>query len=590
MIHLRVTVRVVSAMLFAAVICMTIAGCAAVEAAQRISAGQSPSQPRYSHMDEVESWYREDAEQGDVVAMYNLGMALRSHWMIDYKKPFNPFQTGSIRYLPRVHTPSREDPTANVQYAMVYAFKDGAAHRDAERVRRHDEESIKWLRKSADAGHVPAMYQLGISFATGRDGVLRQGSGKDSDLRQVRRTRGVHPVSVGSQRQDLPDGLNVVEAAQWLGKASEDGNAPARRDLVTLLHRSDIDDRGAEAILAQLHEAAEAGDATTVAHLVTIYQDGVGVVAQNPAEAERWATTQRDAAEATRAARRATRDAFDDPDEGLLDAMRQHQLQSRLDLLRNIETVGVADADGIVGSLRNLDSWWSEGQREMAARLGNMSAEATYQFETGETMSRFLGQQVEWTFQPVMTPRLIDSAEVEGKTVQVIAVSGGFGHQPNTSVEPHDLTNAEIIQGGINILQLYRKPMRVTGDGENQGLWPLYDPDFGSGTPRFEREVAVENPIGEIRLIVGEDIRAEDIPHITRNSQVVVTATIAHASVQKRFMPYPVQPRQFRGDQYREQLEHIQREREVVQKRRDIEHAPMTLIVILSNITVKDIR
>ncbi len=104
------------------------------------------------------------------------------------------------------------------------------------------EQSIHWLKKSAELGHELAQNQLGRMYETGR----------------------------GSEQDD-------VQAAYWYGRAAEQGNAWAQAELgaMHLKGRGVAQDYGQAVI--RFRKAAERGNVAAQCFLAWLYRDGRGV-------------------------------------------------------------------------------------------------------------------------------------------------------------------------------------------------------------------------------------------------------------------------------------------------------------------------
>lgn len=104
------------------------------------------------------------------------------------------------------------------------------------------EQSMHWLKKSAEHGHELAQNQLGRMYETGR----------------------------GSERDD-------VKAAYWYGRAAEQGNAWALAELGAMHLRGRGVEQDYEQAVQRFRKAAERGNVAAQCFLAWLYRDGRGV-------------------------------------------------------------------------------------------------------------------------------------------------------------------------------------------------------------------------------------------------------------------------------------------------------------------------
>ncbi|MEO5348509.1 MAG: sel1 repeat family protein [Magnetococcus sp. YQC-3] len=101
---------------------------------------------------EAAYWYRKAAEQGRVVAQYNLGLmhTIGRGVARDYSEGVTWYRKAA------------EQGDADAQYAL------GSLYMGSVGVVRDDKESTKWLRKAARQGHARAQFDLGLLYSRGQ--------------------------------------------------------------------------------------------------------------------------------------------------------------------------------------------------------------------------------------------------------------------------------------------------------------------------------------------------------------------------------------------------------------------------------------
>ncbi|HZW24370.1 MAG TPA: tetratricopeptide repeat protein [Gallionella sp.] len=104
------------------------------------------------------------------------------------------------------------------------------------------EQSLHWLKKSAERGHELAQNQLGRMYETGR----------------------------GSERDD-------AQAAYWYGRAAEQGNAWALAELGAMHLKGRGVEQDYERAVDRFRKAAERGNVAAQCFLAWLYRDGRGV-------------------------------------------------------------------------------------------------------------------------------------------------------------------------------------------------------------------------------------------------------------------------------------------------------------------------
>ena len=153
---------------------------------------------------------------------------------------------------------------------------------------------FKWAETAANRGHVPSMTLLYSWYFS----PTHNASKAESDAAQA---KGVAWMLKAAEAGDVHSqaaigyrylhGNNLPQdrdkAMQWLSKASDQGDAAAKRNLA-LIHADGTGMAIRNRAVPLLIEAAEAGDTDAPMDLASIYYEGT-VIPQNYAEARSWA-------------------------------------------------------------------------------------------------------------------------------------------------------------------------------------------------------------------------------------------------------------------------------------------------------------
>jgi TPR repeat protein len=153
---------------------------------------------------------------------------------------------------------------------------------------RDDVEAALWYRRAAEAGHLGGMHQLGY--------VLRRGQGVERDLPEAARwfRRAAEEGDVGSmyyygemlwQGQGGPP--DPAGAVRWFSLAAEGDHVYAMLNLASALLRGQGTAPDATAAAGWLRRAAEQGEPLGMFHLATLLEQGVGGP-KNDREAATW--------------------------------------------------------------------------------------------------------------------------------------------------------------------------------------------------------------------------------------------------------------------------------------------------------------
>ena len=253
-------------------------------------------------------WYHEVAEQGDVLAQYNLGTMYAegkgvpqdytqaAHW---WRRAAEQGDAGAQVKLGSMYTLGRGVPQDDAEAVRWYrlAAKQGHAHAQymlglsyaqGQGVPQDDAEAVRWYRSAAEQGTAAAQLELGAMYTLGR-GVPRDDAEAVRWYRLAAKQGHAHAqYMLGlsyAQGQGVP--RDDAEAGRWCRRAAEQGHADAQNSLAvryTLGRGVPQDD--AEAV-RWYRRAAEQGHADAQNSLAVRYTLGRGVP-QDDAEAVRW--------------------------------------------------------------------------------------------------------------------------------------------------------------------------------------------------------------------------------------------------------------------------------------------------------------
>jgi TPR repeat protein len=225
--------------------------------------------------------FRIEAESGDAVAQYNLGVCYHNGVGVapDAKEAIKWFRKAALQgnataqyHLGLSLVNGNGAPTNAVEGAQWYRkaadqelaqaqFELGICYRDGVGVSKDRKEALVWFRKAANQGFARAQQSLGMAYSQG-DGVPQ----------------------------------DQAEAFRWFHKAAEQGDPYAQRDLAICYRMGEGVDRDAVEALKWDRKSAEQGHPAAQRDLGLYYASGEGVD-KDEAEAMRWfrrAAEQRD--------------------------------------------------------------------------------------------------------------------------------------------------------------------------------------------------------------------------------------------------------------------------------------------------------
>jgi TPR repeat protein len=209
------------------------------------------------------------AEQGDVDAQYNLGMAYLDakgvpknetealKWFLKAAKKGHVQAQSKLGYLYSRRGLTVESGGNDVPADLAEArkwYRKAAEQGDAEaqiglgfsylnqekNVPRNVPEALKWIRKAAEQGHPYAMYELGEMYLLGRDDVPKD---VDKGVKWMRRAAeqgytqaqyrlgSLYLNTIMSRLEGGSVPKDVIEGAKWLRKAAENGHTSAMFEL-----------------------------------------------------------------------------------------------------------------------------------------------------------------------------------------------------------------------------------------------------------------------------------------------------------------------------------------------------------------------
>lgn len=181
-------------------------------------------------------WYRKAAEQGVAEAQLNLGVCYGSSLGVEEDA------TEAMKWFRK----SAEQGNATAQFNLGVCYANGLG------VEKDAMESVKWYRKSAEQGCVDAQFNLGVCYYNGQ---------------------GVEE--------------NEREAVKWYRKAAEQGHAAAQVNLgVCYDNGRGVEENENEAV-KWYRKAAEQGDDDAQFNLGVCYENGQGVE-EDVNEAVKW--------------------------------------------------------------------------------------------------------------------------------------------------------------------------------------------------------------------------------------------------------------------------------------------------------------
>lgn len=180
---------------------------------------------------------RRDAESGNVLAQYSLGLIYR-----DGRGGARSDQASAIVWL----TKAAAQGHALAMYDLAILLRDGSA------AFADQKASLGWLRKAANLGDADSMAALGYAY--------EQGAGTAVDF---------------------------AAARQWYGRAADLGQSDAMTNLGRLNEAGEGGPKDEDAAFALYSAAAEAGNFVAMANLANLYEFGLGTD-PSPRDAAYW--------------------------------------------------------------------------------------------------------------------------------------------------------------------------------------------------------------------------------------------------------------------------------------------------------------
>lgn len=180
---------------------------------------------------------REDAESGNLLAQYSLGLIDR-----DGRGGTKPDQALAVAWL----TKAAAQGHVLAMYDLAMLLRDRSA------TVADPKASLDWLRKAADLGDADSMAALGYAY--------EQGAGTAVDFGAAR---------------------------QWYGKAADLGQTDAMTNLGRLNEAGEGGPKDDDAAFALYGAAAEAGNPVAMANLANFYEFGLGTN-PSPRDAAYW--------------------------------------------------------------------------------------------------------------------------------------------------------------------------------------------------------------------------------------------------------------------------------------------------------------
>ena len=260
---------------------------------------------------EAVRWYRKAADQGDAFAQNNLGVAYElgegglpkssDEAIAWYKKAAAQNDATAMENLKRLSEKVGAEERAHkkteiegrdnkegvtAQLALGYSYLNGSGG-----VTKNYAEAMRNFRLAAEAGSVPAVYEIGTMYANGL------GVNKD-DSEAVRWFRKAADQGNADAQNYLgfmyEHGRGVLakddaEAARWYRKAADQGNAYAQNNLGIMYEngKGGLAKDDSEAV-RWYRKSADQGSTTGQCNLAFMYENGRGGLAKDDTEAMRW--------------------------------------------------------------------------------------------------------------------------------------------------------------------------------------------------------------------------------------------------------------------------------------------------------------
>lgn len=253
--------------------------------------------------------YQKAGEQGDGLALYLLGEYYRfgydlvhidcskadQYFSDSYKVGFAPAGGGIAFSLQKnsehalqiwkairnkiISMAQNRDTTA--ENILAHMFQHGLG------VKKSYERAIKWYRKAADQGSIPAQYYLGRMYQYGWGVDLSDT--KAVNCYRLAANQGYAPAQF-SLGQSYQYGWGVKQsaenAAKWLRKAADQGYAPAQNNLGCLYESGHGVALSEEYAVRWYSQAARQGNPYAQTNLGRLYENGQGVPQSNTQAAE----------------------------------------------------------------------------------------------------------------------------------------------------------------------------------------------------------------------------------------------------------------------------------------------------------------
>ena len=201
---------------------------------------------------EAVKWFRKAAEQGNVDALNNLGVAYRDGQGVpqDYAE--------AVKWFLKAAQKGSQIAPASL----------GALYANGQGVPRDFAEAVKWFRVGAELGNAWAQYDLGVAHYEGKG--VRQDYAKSVAWFRRAAEQGFAEAQ-NNLGHMYKDGLGVrkdlSEAAKWIGRAAEQGNPFSQSALGLLYEKGQGVPRNNILALKWLTIAASAGHKESVLYV-----------------------------------------------------------------------------------------------------------------------------------------------------------------------------------------------------------------------------------------------------------------------------------------------------------------------------------
>lgn len=168
---------------------------------------------------------------------------------------------------------------------VIAQYRLGAMYAEGRLVPRNDDEILKWYRKSAEGGHMPAQLHLAGIYSSANDDAeaakwYRMAAGQGHNA-QAQNNLGILYRNGRGVTQNYP------EAVKWYRAAADQGNPAGQFNLGGMYNRGEGVPRDSAEAFRWYRKAAEQGYAPAQEQLGSIYHSGLGVP-QDYTEAINW--------------------------------------------------------------------------------------------------------------------------------------------------------------------------------------------------------------------------------------------------------------------------------------------------------------